>query len=102
MKIRSDLADDGIQGRAMWEEGTYQLILTDCHMPNLDGYDMTRQIRQHEKKTNQKKIPIIAVTGAAMSGDAEYCYSAGMDDFVSKPIQLSDLRTTLKKWYVHD
>jgi len=99
---RCDLADDGLQGKIMWEEGQYKLILTDCHMPNLDGYDMTRQIRADEKNNNTKPIPIIAVTGAAMSGDAEYCYNAGMSDFVSKPLQLADLRTTLKKWYGHE
>ena len=100
-----DLADDGLQGKVMWEEGEYQLILTDCHMPNVDGYEMTKNIREKEKQINKgtakKHIPIIAVTGAAMSGDAEICYEAGMDDFVSKPIQLSDLRTILKKWYTH-
>ncbi|XPF94974.1 ATP-binding protein [Colwellia sp. RE-S-Sl-9] len=96
-----DVADDGLQGRIMWEEGEYQLILTDCHMPNIDGYEMTRQIREKEKAEQKKPIPIIAVTGAAMSGDAEYCYETGMNDFVSKPIQLADFRATLKKWYVH-
>lgn len=99
---RCDLANDGLQGKVMWEEGRYQLILTDCHMPNIDGYDMTRQIRAREKIRGNEAIPIIAVTGAAMSGDAEYCYSAGMSDFVSKPIQLADLRIILKKWYVHE
>ncbi len=97
-----ELADDGLQGRVMWEEGTYQLILTDCHMPNIDGYEMTKQIREIEKAKNSKAINIIAVTGAAMSGDAEYCIESGMNDFLSKPIQLSDLRAMLKKWYIHD
>ncbi|XPF94237.1 ATP-binding protein [Colwellia sp. RE-S-Sl-9] len=97
-----ELADDGLQGKLMWEEGTYQLILTDCHMPNIDGYEMTKQIRAIEKTKQKKATPIIAVTGAAMSGDAEYCIASGMNDFLSKPIQLSDLRTMLKKWYLHE
>jgi CheY-like chemotaxis protein len=97
-----ELADDGLQGRVMWEEGTYRLILTDCHMPNIDGYEMTKQIREIEKIKKTKPINIIAVTGAAMSGDAEYCIASGMNDFLSKPIQLSDLRTMLKKWYSHE
>ena len=97
-----ELADDGLQGRVMWEEGTYRLILTDCHMPNIDGYEMTKQIREIEKTKKTKPINIIAVTGAAMSGDAEYCIASGMNDFLSKPIQLSDLRTMLKKWYSHE
>ncbi|WP_426369025.1 ATP-binding protein [Pseudocolwellia sp. HL-MZ7] len=97
-----ELADDGLQGRIMWEEGSYSLILTDCHMPNIDGYEMTKQIRAIEKTKKIKPIKIIAVTGAAMSGDAEYCIASGMNDFLSKPIQLSDLRTMLKKWYTHE
>ncbi|WP_077338015.1 PAS domain-containing hybrid sensor histidine kinase/response regulator [Pseudocolwellia agarivorans] len=96
---KCELADDGLQGKIKWEEGNYQLILTDCHMPNIDGYEMTKQIRTLEKSQQKQATPIIAVTGAAMSGDAEYCIASGMNDFLSKPIQLSDLRAMLKKWY---
>ena len=68
-------------------------------MPNLDGYHMTKKIRDIEQQQQKKSIPIVAITGAAMSGDAEYCYSMGMNDFVSKPIILKDLKKVLKKWY---
>jgi len=95
-----DVADDGLQGKEKWENGNYKLILTDCHMPHMDGYEMAQAIRELEAKLNKTvKIPIIAVTGAAMSGDAQHCYDAGMNDFVSKPIQQKDLKKVLKKWY---
>ncbi|WP_440873717.1 ATP-binding protein [Thalassotalea sp. PLHSN55] len=97
-----DLADDGEQGRDYWKKGNYRIILTDCHMPNLDGYEMTKIIRDIEQEENRKKVPIIAVTGAAMTGDSDRCFNAGMNDFVSKPVLLSDLREVLKKWYVYE
>ncbi|RTR40889.1 hybrid sensor histidine kinase/response regulator [Shewanella canadensis] len=99
---RCDLAEDGIDGIQHWKNIDYKLILTDCHMPNLDGYDMTKEIRNLEQEHNKKAIPIVAVTGAAMSGDAEYCYSTGMSDFVSKPILLKDLKKIMDKWYSND
>lgn len=94
-----DLAHDGLQGIEKWTDRSYKLILTDCHMPNLDGYQMTQRIRNLEQQKQQKSIPIIAVTGAAMAGDAEHCLGLGMSDFVSKPVQLVDLKHVLKKWY---
>lgn len=97
-----DLADDGEQGKQRWQDGNYKLILTDCHMPKVDGYQMSQQIRELEKQQQASPIPIVAVTGAAMTGDAEHCYDAGMSAFVSKPVQLADLKKVLKKWYVHE
>ncbi len=94
-----DLADDGIHGIERWQSVDYKIILTDCHMPNLDGYHMTKKIRMIELEQNKKAIPIVAITGAAMAGDAEHCYSTGMNDFVSKPIILKDLKKVMKKWY---
>ncbi|WP_394146700.1 ATP-binding protein [Shewanella atlantica] len=99
---RCDLAEDGREGINQWKSVDYKLILTDCHMPNLDGYDMAKEIRQLEQQTNKKAVPIVAVTGAAMSGEAEYCYSTGMNDFVSKPILLKDLKKVMDKWCSHD
>ncbi len=97
-----DLAEDGEEGKNTWQKGDYKLILTDCHMPNIDGYQMTQIIRDLEREQKRVAIPIIAVTGAAMTGDAERCYDAGMSDFVSKPVLLSDLRAVLKKWYIYE
>jgi signal transduction histidine kinase/CheY-like chemotaxis protein len=97
-----DLADDGEFGLKKWQENNYKLILTDCHMPNLDGYQMTIAIRKKEQIENRLPTPIIAITGAAMNGDADKCYKVGMNGFVSKPVQISHLKTMLKEWYSHE
>jgi signal transduction histidine kinase/CheY-like chemotaxis protein len=97
-----DLAINGEEGKSMWEVGNYEIILTDCHMPKLDGYEMTKKIRTLEKEQNKISIPIVAVTGAAMTGDDQKCFDAGMSDFISKPIKLVDLNKVLNKWLHHE
>ncbi|MDP4984488.1 ATP-binding protein [Pseudoalteromonas tunicata] len=94
-----EIASNGNEGFESWQKETYKLILTDCHMPELDGYNMTKKIRESESERQIVRIPIIAVTGAAMKGDEEYCFSFGMDDFVSKPIKLDNLKRILDRWY---
>ncbi|WP_105169711.1 PAS domain-containing hybrid sensor histidine kinase/response regulator [Pseudoalteromonas sp. T1lg23B] len=96
-----ELASDGMQGLKMWKKGDYALVLTDCHMPIMDGFELTRQIRTEENKSAQTPIPIIAVTGAAMKGDQEFCLSVGMSDFISKPVTLDKFKNTIEKWYGH-
>lgn len=94
-----DIANNGIEGFNAWTAKEYQLILTDCHMPELDGYHMTKKIRDTEMKQGKHAIPVIAVTGAAMKGDKEHCFSFGMNDFISKPITLDNLEVIMTKWY---
>ncbi|WP_404343742.1 ATP-binding protein [Pseudoalteromonas mariniglutinosa] len=94
-----ELASDGIQGLKMWQTGRYALILTDCHMPGMDGFAMTKKIRAYELQFNAPQIPIIAVTGAAMKGDHAHCLSIGMSDFISKPITLDKFKQAIEKWY---
>ena len=94
-----DLAENGKKGIEMWHEHDYRLILTDCHMPEMDGYEMSKQLRNIEKKLGKTPIPVIAVTGAAMKGDDDKCYQSGMNDFVSKPVKLDNLKTVMEKWY---
>ena len=74
----------------------YDLVLMDCHMPELDGYDATRQIRKLEVPGS--RIPIVAVTANAMSGDETLCIEAGMDDYLTKPINKAALKAKLEKW----
>ncbi|QYJ85424.1 response regulator [Shewanella mesophila] len=93
------LAEDGLAGIQLWQSTDYKLILTDCHMPNLDGYDMSKQIRQMENSSQRKSVPIVAITGAAMATELDDCYRSGMNDFVSKPVQLRDLKKVIQKWY---
>ncbi|NOQ31267.1 MAG: response regulator [Helicobacteraceae bacterium] len=77
---------------------TYSLILMDCQMPIMDGYEATEAIRRGEAGEIYQDIPIIAMTANAMKGDKEKCYVSGMDDYVSKPIDLNLLKNTLSKW----
>ena len=99
---RCNLAEDGVAGVHLWQSADYKLILTDCHMPNLDGYEMSKQIRQIETSTQRKSVPIVAITGAAMATELDDCYRSGMNDFVSKPVQLRDLKKVIQKWYRHE
>ncbi|KAF7764465.1 histidine kinase [Pseudoalteromonas citrea] len=94
-----DIAQNGELGLSQWQEKSYTLILTDCHMPEMDGYEMTELIRQKEQRLGIAPIPIIAVTGAAMKGDRDYCLSKGMSDFISKPITLDKFKTVIGRWY---
>lgn len=94
-----DLASDGREAITKWQQHQYLLILSDCHMPEMDGYEMTESIRRMEQERDYKRVPIVAITGAAMTGDKERCLAVGMDDFLSKPIKLNDLKQILQKWF---
>lgn len=76
----------------------FALILMDCQMPTMDGYDATKHIRANENKQYDATIPIVAVTANAMAGDKAKCIAAGMDDYLEKPVLLTQLKTTLQKW----
>jgi len=93
-----DVADNGYQGFELYKKGEYSLILTDCHMPEIDGYELTRIIRKYEVESGKVRTPIVAVTGAAMKGDKDLCVKSGMDDFLSKPISLQKLKATVERW----
>ena len=80
----------------MLDQGEYALVLLDCQMPGMDGYQTTRHIRA--KLGGQRHIPIVAVTAHAMPGEREKCISAGMNDYLAKPIRLADLRGKLARW----
>jgi CheY-like chemotaxis protein/HPt (histidine-containing phosphotransfer) domain-containing protein len=93
---RVDVAPDGQAAVKAWETGRYSLILMDCQMPIVDGYEATRQIRAKEE--NGKRIPIVALTAHAMKGADEDCTAAGMDGYLSKPIDRAQLEATLDRW----
>ncbi|MBN2010018.1 response regulator [candidate division KSB1 bacterium] len=90
-----DIADDGIQAIEAMKKNSYDLILMDVQMPNMDGFTATREIR---KTLGQREIPIIAMTAHAMKGDKERCLAAGMNDYIEKPINLDKLFKTLVNW----
>jgi len=92
----ADIADNGREALQLWQGGGYSLLLTDLHMPEIDGYELTAAIRAAE--TGKTRMPIIAFTANALKGEAEHCREVGMDDYLSKPVQLVKLKVMLKKW----
>lgn len=92
------IAKDGLEAVHAVKNAHFDLILMDCHMPNLDGFAASQQIRQFETKHQRSPVPIVALTANAMQGDKERCLSAGMNDFVTKPIILAKLRPVLERW----
>ena len=91
-----EVAVDGAEALALWSSGRFVLLLTDCNMPNMDGFELTGEIRQLEVLGT--RIPIVAVTANAMIGEAQRCRDRGMDDYLSKPIRLVELDAMLKLW----
>ena len=95
--VAFDLAEDG---EVAWEalaKKPYALLLTDCQMPNLDGYGLSQRIRAAEADSS-KHLPIVALTASVLAGDAEKCLAAGMDDFLAKPTTLEALDAVLCRW----
>jgi two-component system, sensor histidine kinase and response regulator len=89
-------AQNGREAVARHAEGQIDLILMDCQMPDMDGYEATARIREADGIS--RHTPIIALTATAMQGDRERCLAAGMDDYVSKPIQVDTLMSALERW----
>jgi signal transduction histidine kinase/DNA-binding response OmpR family regulator len=80
----------------------FDLILMDCQMPGLDGYDTTREIRRRESAAQRARVPIVAMTASAMAGDRERCLASGMDDYIAKPIDAEKLDHVLDRWLSPD
>jgi len=93
------MATDGLEGLASMRDQTFDLVLCDCSMPNMNGYEFTRAVRGREKAEDAKThLPIIALTANAFREDVEKCHQAGMDDFISKPVSLARLIGVLNNW----
>jgi PAS domain S-box-containing protein len=93
---RVDVAENGQLAVDLWSTGRYDLILMDCQMPSMDGFQATRNIR--ERELSKQRIPIVALTAHAMKGVDDECKAAGMDDYLSKPISRNDLDKCLQRW----
>lgn len=91
-------ATDGHTALERLDSDRYDLVLLDCQMPGLDGYDTAREIRRREASSQRARIPIIAMTASAMRGDRERCLRAGMDDYIAKPIDSDKLNQVLAEW----
>jgi CheY-like chemotaxis protein len=91
-----DLACNGREAVELAQQLPYDLIFMDCHMPEMDGFEATAEIRRHS--ASERRIPIVAVTADALAGDREKCLNAGMDGYISKPIKRDDLSRALEQW----
>lgn len=95
--FKGEIVTNGAEAVEKVKTGKYGIVLMDCQMPVMDGFEATRQIRRDEMGTNTH-IPIVAMTANAMIGDSEKCIEAGMDDYMSKPIKNDVLYEKLNKW----
>jgi PAS domain S-box-containing protein len=95
---RVDVASNGVEAVDMIDRDRYDLVLMDCQMPVMDGYDATLRIRQRPEPRGD--VPIVAMTANSLSGDRKGCFAAGMNDFLSKPVTKDVLRAMLEKWEV--
>ncbi|MFQ5729570.1 MAG: response regulator [Waddliaceae bacterium] len=96
MDFEVAIAENGVEALEKHATQNFDAILMDIQMPELDGYEATKEIRKREG--SEKHTPIIALTANALMGDREKCLKAGMDDYISKPIEAEKLEEVLKKY----
>lgn len=94
----AESAANGVEALDKWKSGRFAMLITDCNMPEMDGYELARSIRRLESAGGGKRAPIIACTANAMGGEAENCFAAGMDDYIVKPVELTELLKKLDQW----
>lgn len=97
-EIAYKIVSNGEEALKVYQTETFGLILMDCQMPVMDGLTATEKIREFERATEKKRVPIVALTANAMKGDREKCIERGMDDFLSKPFRMHDLLEIIQSW----
>ncbi len=96
LACRVDVVGNGKEALQMWRALPYDALVLDCHMPEMDGYEVTRVIRKSESPDSH--VPVIAMTANVLPGDRLVCIAAGMDDFIPKPVRAADLKRILERW----
>lgn len=99
INLTAQWAKNGQEAVRKVREQPFDIILMDIQMPVMDGYEASVQIRQYQQDNHQTRTPIIALTAHAMKGDMDKCYSAGMDDYLTKPIAAAKLKETIEHWF---
>jgi CheY-like chemotaxis protein/HPt (histidine-containing phosphotransfer) domain-containing protein len=94
----AEFAHDGRQALSCWRAGNHAMLLTDLHMPEMDGYALTTLIREEEGRGARARLPIVALTANALKGEVVRARAVGMDDYLAKPVPLALLRATLNAW----
>lgn len=97
---KTDVVSNGKEALEAMERIPYDMVLMDCQMPQMDGYEATKEIRSSRSNVLNHKVPIIAMTANAMKGDREKCLEAGMDDYIPKPINSDKFLKLIEKWLV--
>jgi len=92
-----EMTDDGKLAFEAYKSKPYAVLLTDCHMPEMDGFELTQKIRKIEK-TGDGRLPIIAISASVLAAEIDRCYESGMDDTLAKPIEMPKLKAALRKW----
>lgn len=98
MGLDLTLTNNGQEALALIDRRGFDLVLMDCQMPVMDGFEASRRIRQREQSMGLPQVPIVALTANAISGDREHCLAQGMDDYLSKPFSQMQLYQTLSRW----
>lgn len=96
--LQSETAENGKVALSLWRQGRFALVITDCHMPEMDGYGLVRAIRHIEAEQLLTSTPVIAWTANALAEEERLCHAAGMDDLLVKPADLTQLKKMLEKW----
>jgi signal transduction histidine kinase/DNA-binding response OmpR family regulator len=96
--VAGDVCTDGAEALSAWAGGNYAAVLVDLHMPRMDGYELTNRLRAAEAERGGARTPLVAVTANATKGEEERCLAAGMDAYLTKPVTIERLRSTLERW----
>jgi len=97
--IHVDVVENGLEALQALEHAEYDVVLMDCQMPLMDGFEATAELRRRERSDGgQRHVPVLALTANAMDGDQEQCLAAGMDDYLAKPFTQAALQALLTRW----
>jgi CheY-like chemotaxis protein len=96
--LEAEVAENGAEALALLDRCHYRLVLMDCQMPVVDGFEATHRLRSPDSTALDPRVPVVAMTANAMQGDRDRCLRAGMDDYVAKPITVARLRDVVEPW----